>query len=209
MLVLHRSKSGSRRSTGPCRPRAPRTDVKLTELIRTPQAAVRPHNPRFPSQSNRKRLIDHPFDARPLRDVGPRPPRVPPAVAPAHSSPRLTLPRSHRARSASSACSLHPSLRPSSPCLTSAGNASVRDRAPRARALSPDSAPGWLTDRASLAVVHKDEIDDLPLWKQTPDHWFFKDFFDPYLKREYSLVSVASLRNREALPVLPFPRAVA
>lgn len=70
-------------------------------------------------------------------------------------------------------------------------------RAPLSRGC--DSA----ADRApSLAVKHKDQIDDLSMWKQTPDHFFYKDFFDPYIKREFAIVPVTSLRNRQCSLVI-------
>ncbi|GMK59807.1 hypothetical protein CspeluHIS016_0900240 [Cutaneotrichosporon spelunceum] len=49
--------------------------------------------------------------------------------------------------------------------------------------------------RGKCYVRHKEKIDDLVRWRNTPDHFYFSKFFDPYIKREYEVLRTASVNN--------------
>ncbi|CAK9782337.1 hypothetical protein CC85DRAFT_282380 [Cutaneotrichosporon oleaginosum] len=49
--------------------------------------------------------------------------------------------------------------------------------------------------RGKCYVRHKDKIENLIAYKQTPDHFYFSKFYDPYIKREYEVLRTASVNN--------------
>jgi len=49
--------------------------------------------------------------------------------------------------------------------------------------------------RGKCYVVHRDKISDLAGWKKRPDRFYFNRLFDPYIKREFEIISAKDVRN--------------
>lgn len=49
--------------------------------------------------------------------------------------------------------------------------------------------------RAKCYVMHRDKISDLAGWKKRPDRFYFTRLFDPYIKREFEVISSNDVRN--------------
>ena len=59
--------------------------------------------------------------------------------------------------------------------------------------------------RAKCFVHHRDRISDLAGWKKRPDRFYFTRLFDPWLRKEFEVIPVASARNGASrrLPRVP------
>ena len=51
--------------------------------------------------------------------------------------------------------------------------------------------------RGKCYVVHRDKISDLAGWKKRPDRFYFNRLYDPYIKREFEVISCKDVRNSE------------
>ncbi|KAH9832546.1 uncharacterized protein C8Q71DRAFT_258205 [Rhodofomes roseus] len=49
--------------------------------------------------------------------------------------------------------------------------------------------------RGKCYVVHRDRISDLAGWKKRPDRFYFTRLFDPWIRKEFEVISSATVRN--------------
>lgn len=49
--------------------------------------------------------------------------------------------------------------------------------------------------RSRCYVLHRDRISDLAGWKKRPDRFYFTRLFDPWLRKEFEVISASTVRN--------------
>ncbi|GBE86744.1 hypothetical protein SCP_0906250 [Sparassis crispa] len=52
--------------------------------------------------------------------------------------------------------------------------------------------------RAKCHVIHRDKITDLAGWKKRPDRFYFQRLFDPWIRKEFEVISATTVRNLPA-----------